>query len=315
MLDSLVTSSDLIYFSILDQNETPLIFSSLYENFLPLKGEGQHIIKTPQGNIFQIEEKISDKNFVSGFAMGPLLRIQSTNNLFLIFMISVFIVLEGILLFDFVKFEKFKIKKEKEVNVLKEIGALSTGFAHEFRNSLHTLSLLTKGLNEENKNILNEEIERMKSVMDLLRLIGTTEIDKKEIKISEILDESISLLKNMIALNNVRIEKNIDENIKVNGNRTLLVTAFSNLIKNSIESESKNIIIMASQKGSDIKIDFVDYGVGIDSEIIDKIFEAFFSKKGQSGLGLYLVKKIVEVHNGSIEAISNKNTVFIKENS
>lgn len=308
LLDSLVISSDLIYFSILDEEQNPLIFSSFYENFLPLKGEGQHIIKTPQGNLFQIEERISDKNFIAGFSMKSLMKIKSINNIFLIVVLVIFIVLEGILLFDFIRFERFKIQKEKEVSLLKEIGALSTGFAHEFRNSLNTLSLLSKGLSEGNKDILKEEIDRMKKVMDSLRLIGTTEIEKEEIILLELINESISLLNSI--LNNVNIENEIDESLKIYGNRTLLLSSFSNLIQNSIEAKAKNIIIKATQKGKKVNIDIIDDGGGIESEFISKIFEPFFSKKSQSGLGLYLVKKIVEVHNGSIEAISNKNTVF-----
>jgi signal transduction histidine kinase len=308
LLDSLVVSSDLIYFSILDKEQNPLIFSSFYENFLPLKGEGQYIIETPQGNIFQIEERISDKNFIAGFSMNSLMKIKSFNNIFLIVVLVIFIALEGILLFDFLKFERFKIEKEKEVNLLREIGALSTGFAHEFRNSLNTLSLLSKGLSEVNKDILKEEIDRMKKVMDSLRLIGTTEIEKGGIVLSELINESISLLKSI--LNNVNIEKEIDESLKIYGNRTLLLSAFSNLIQNSIEAKAKNIIIKATQKGKKTSIDIIDDGAGIEIEYINEIFNPFFSNKSQSGLGLYLVKKIVEVHNGSIEAIKNKKTVF-----
>ncbi len=308
LLDSLVVSSDLIYFSILDAEQNPLVFSSFYENFLPLKGEGQHIVKTPQGNLFQIEEKISNKNFIAGFSMSSLMKIKYINNIFLIVFLVIFIVLGGVLLFDFLKFERFKIEKEKEVSILKEIGALSTGFAHEFRNSLNTLSLLSKGLSEENKDILKEEINRMKKVMDSLRLIGTTEIEKEEIVLSELINESISLLKNI--LNNVNIENEIDKSLKIYGNRTLLLSAFSNLIQNSIEAKAKSIIIKATKKGKRVNIEVIDDGVGIKKEFINKIFDPFFSKKSQSGLGLYLVKKIVEVHNGSIEAIKNKKTVF-----
>lgn len=308
LLDSLVVSSDLIYFSILDEEQNPLVFSSFYENFLPLKGEGQHIINTPQGNLFQIEERISDKNFIAGFSMSSLMRIKSINNIFLIVVLVIFIVLGGILLFDLIKFERFKIKKEKEVNLLKEIGALSTGFAHEFRNSLNTLSLLSKGLSEGNKDILKEEIVRMKKVMDSLRLIGTTEIEKEEIILSEFINESTSLLNSI--LNNVSIKKEMDKSLKIYGNRTLLLSTFSNLIQNSIEAKAENITIKAIQKGKRVNIDVIDDGVGIQNEFINKIFDPFFSKKSQSGLGLYLVKKIVEVHNGSIEAINNKKTVF-----
>lgn len=310
LLDSLVISSNLIYFAILDKDQTPILFSSLYDNFLPLQGEGMHTIKTPKSTIFQIEKEISGKNFVAGFAMGSLQRIKFANNLFLIFIIIAFVILETVLLYNFIKFEKFKDKKEKEVNLFKEIGALSTGFAHEFRNSLHTLSLLARDMNKEQKCILNEEIARMRSVMDLLKSISTTKIEKKEIVISDIINESISLLHNMIMEKNVNLQKNIDEKIEISGNRTLLITALSNLMKNCIEADAKNVFINAVQKGNILNIEVVDDGSGINSKIIGNIFEPFFSNKNQSGLGLYLVKKIIEVHGGEIKVESNKKTIF-----
>lgn len=310
LLDSLVTSSALVYFSILDENETPVVFSSLYDNFLPLKGTGYHTIYAPGGKIFQIEEDFAGKNFIAGFTMSSFEKIQRTNNLLLIFIIIIFAVLEGLILFNFIKFDKFRVKKEREVNVLKEISALSTGFAHEFRNSLHTLSLLGKLINEEERNILYKEIERIQSVMDSFKLLGKTEIDKKEVEITELIDESISFLQNMITENKIKIEKKINEKIVFYGNSLLLVTVFSNFIKNSIEANARNILIEADKKGNDVQIYFIDDGKGVDNMLTGQIFEPFFSNKGQSGLGLYLASKIIEAHKGKIELHRNGNTIF-----
>ncbi|NOR18052.1 GHKL domain-containing protein [candidate division WOR-3 bacterium] len=165
-------------------------------------------------------------------------------------------------------------------------------------------------MNKEQRRILNEEIARMRSVMDLLKSISTTKIEKKEIVISDIINESISLLHNMIMEKNVNLQKNIDEKIEIRGNRTLLITALSNLVKNCIEADAKNVFINAVQKGNILNIEVVDDGSGINSKIIGNIFEPFFSNKNQSGLGLYLVKKIIEVHGGEIKVESNKKTIF-----
>lgn len=310
LLDSLVVSSNLRYFAILDRDQTPILFSTLYENFLPLRGKGYHTIKTPGGNIFQIEGSILDKTFVAGFTMTSLERITFANNIFLISVIVIFTILEGILIFNFIKFERFRIRKEREIHLLKEIGALSTGFAHEFRNSLHTLSLLYKDLHEEEKRILTEETDRMTSIMNSLRVIGITEVAKERINMSEIVDESISLLRNSIQENSVAITTDVPEALMTRGNRQLLVTAFSNVIKNSIEADAATIRIRAIKKGKDLHIDCVDDGKGIDEQIVDKIFEPFFSKKGQSGIGLYLVKRIIELHGGKVEVEHNQNTQF-----
>jgi len=310
VLDSLVATSNLTYFAVLDKEQTPVLFSTLYENFLPLRGKGYHTIETPGGNIFQIEGKIFEKTFVAGFTMASLERITSANNTFLISVIVIFALLEGILVFNFIRFERFRAKKEREIHLLKEIGALSTGFAHEFRNSLHTLSLIYKDLHEEEKRILTEETDRMTSMMNALRAIGVTEITKENLNMSEIIDETISLLRHVITDNSVKIKTDVPETLMARGNRLLLVTALSNLVKNSIEAKARNVFISTIKKGKELHIDCVDDGKGFDKKIADKIFEPFFSKKGQSGIGLYLVKKIAELHGGEVEARRNKTTQF-----
>ena len=106
VLDSLVSSSNLVYFAIIDENESPVVYSSLYEGFLPIKGEGRHIITTPGGKIFQLEEKRNGGSIVAGFSMGPLERIIAFNGLFLLIVIAGFAVFLGFLLFNLSKSEK-----------------------------------------------------------------------------------------------------------------------------------------------------------------------------------------------------------------
>jgi nitrogen-specific signal transduction histidine kinase len=310
LLDSLIVSSDLRYFSILDETQTPVIFGSLYENFLPMKGEGSHTVQTPGGNIYQIEARMDGRTVVAGFAMSSLEKMQSANRFFVTVLVLAFVALEGVFLFNFFRFDRFKMRKEREVHLFREIGALSTGFAHEFRNSLHTLSLLARDLHGEARDVLVREIDRMKKVMDSLRLIGSGRIDKQEIDISELIDGSISLLRGKMADGNVAVEKVVAGGTTLHGNRSLLLTAFSNILRNGIEAGAKNLTIRAFKKGNTLHVDFADNGEGIASELINRIFDPFFSKKEQSGLGLYLAKRIVEAHGGQIGVRSAENTVI-----
>jgi len=310
ILDSLITSSNLRYFAILDKENTPVLFSTLYENFLPLRGQGQHIVVTPDGNIFQIEEFSADSRVVAGFAMESLERIKRTNNFFLMLTVLVFILLEGILLFGYMRAERFSLMKEREISRLKEVGALSAGFAHEFRNSLHTLSLLADGMEADNKTILLDETARMRSIMDSLRLLGTKEIKLEKIDVAEMVRESIALLDHAINTNSVKIKTGIEPQLVCQGNRALLVTAISNIIKNGIEAGASEIQVTAKKKGREIHVVCTDDGRGIESAIKNDIFTPFFSKKGQSGIGLYLTKRIIELHDGRITVESNKHTRF-----
>ena len=311
VLDSLVASSNLRYFAIVKEDNTPVIFSTQYENFLPIKGTGQHIIDTPQGKIFQIEEAAKGNSIVAGFDMQSLKSIVRQNNTFLVILIIIFVILEGALIASYWKFDRFRFKKEREISRFKEVSALATGFAHEFRNSVHALTLLANELNDKDSSILRDETTRMKSIMDSLRLLSTRDIERKEIKLADLVNESAALLDNIVRENGVAIMTDTTENATVRGNRALLVTALSNIIKNAIEAHAKEVRIKGYIKGRRIRIEIADDGGGIEQSITGQVFDPFFSKKGQSGIGLYLTNRIIKLHNGEIELVPAENTLFI----
>jgi signal transduction histidine kinase len=307
VLDSLISSSNLVYFAIIDENDSPLVYSSLYEGFLPVKGEeGGYVITTPRGKIFQLETKRNGDIIVAGFSMEPFERIVAVNGLFLVIMITGFAVFLGFLLFNFSKSERYKVDKEREISHLEEIGALSSGFSHEIRNSLNTLSLLTGNIEKEEGDILKEEVKRMNLVMDSIKLLILSEVVKKPVDIHSAIDEAVSLVDNRG--NFVEIEFESVEKLKIQANRTLLVTAFSNIIKNAIEASANKIRILERKTGNGIRIRIVDNGKGIDKDKTGRVFEPFYSNKKQSGLGLYLVRKIIDYHGGSIKLESGKET-------
>jgi signal transduction histidine kinase len=306
VLDSLVSSSNMIYFSIISEDGSPIVYSSLYEGFLPIKGEGSYIIETPRGKIFQLEEKSNGKTIVAGFTMDPLERIMKFNSLFLLIVIAGFAVLLGFLLFNLIKSESYKIDKEKEIRHLEEIGALSSGFSHEIRNSLNTLSLLARNMEGEQGNVLKEEVKRMNLVMDSIKLLILSEIDKEPVYIDQAIDEAISLIDSRD--NSVKINKESVTGLKIQGNRALLVSVFSNIFKNAIEANGYKINILLRKIGNILRIIIIDNGEGIKKDKVSRVFEPFYSNKRQSGLGLYLARKIIEYHGGSIKLESGKGT-------
>jgi len=306
VLDSLVSSSNLVYFAIIDENESPVVYSSLYEGFLPIKGEGSHIIETPGGKIFQLEEKNNGETIIAGFSMKPLERIIAFNGLFLLIVIAGFAVLLGFFLFNLTKTERYRIDKEREIRHLEEIGALSSGFSHEVRNSLNTLSLLARSMEGEQGHVLKEEVKRMNLVMDSIKLLILSEVDKEPIDIDNTIVEAISLTDNRNNSVEIKLESTIK--LKIQGNRALLVSAFSNIFKNAVEADADKIRVLMRKAGNVVRILIVDNGKGIEKDKIGRVFEPFYSNKKQSGLGLYLSRKIIEYHGGSIKLESGKET-------
>ena len=101
--------------------------------------------------------------------------------------------------------------------------------------------------------------------------------------------------------------------MKLTGNPTMLYRAMSNLVENAVKYNRENgsISISASRQEGNTIIKISDTGIGIPEEECERIFEPFYRvdqsrsrSVGGSGLGLALVKDIVEKHGGSIRANS-----------
>lgn len=100
--------------------------------------------------------------------------------------------------------------------------------------------------------------------------------------------------------------------------RTQLIRVVTNLVKNAIQAvpevESPRILVTVASEGNEVKISVADNGIGIEDGFRDKIFEPKFTTKSSGmGLGLGMVKNIVETYKGSISFTSHpgKGTVFM----
>ena len=114
---------------------------------------------------------------------------------------------------------------------------------------------------------------------------------------------------------NRRFEETVSENLQVYADRKLLKQALRALIDNAIKYTSKNGTIRLAASGDDtgVKIRVTDTGIGIPENELPRIFDRFYRadedrsrQKGGSGLGLSIVKWIVDVHGGNITVESKK---------
>lgn len=106
-----------------------------------------------------------------------------------------------------------------------------------------------------------------------------------------------------------------------NGDKNFLSTAVSNLILNAVKySKTEKIDVILNNYNNKIELSIKDYGIGIQKEHLSHLFERFYRvdktrsrKLGGSGLGLSIVKNIIELHNGTItvESEIGKGTCFI----
>ena len=133
----------------------------------------------------------------------------------------------------------------------------------------------------------------------------------RELVLERSIDDTLDLLRHR--LRNVRVEKQIDPDLRVSGFPGQIDQVFMNLIANAAQAmgdrdEGGTIRIAAARRATDVEITVADDGPGIPPEVIGKIFDPFFTTKdvGEgSGLGLSIVHGIVDRHGGRIEVESH----------
>lgn len=177
---------------------------------------------------------------------------------------------------------------------------------------------LEKIIEEQNRlNALVEKILLASSIDDM-----KSQIQKKPVYIRKTIDSILTQIRETHHVIN-----NIEKDLTINGDEFYLISLFQNLIDNALKYAEKNttITISSVRQQSGILIQVADEGIGIKNELKELIFERFFrigdeetrDTKG-TGLGLFLVKEIVKLHDAEITCRDNspKGTIFeIKFNS
>ena len=143
-------------------------------------------------------------------------------------------------------------------------------------------------------------------------------INKTNLDLSILLDQLIDEFYPMLEDKNLKLEVNKSNNLMYNADGDKLARAFGNLLKNAISYSYKNttITIDMIETENNIEIVFKNRGATIPKHKLEKIFDKFYradesrgTNSGGAGLGLAITKDIIELHNGTIEAKSEDETI------
>jgi signal transduction histidine kinase len=280
-------------------------------------------------------------NFEGGYPPWSVELYQKDSDIFETFLFSrrgiyflAFILLAGILLFGLILTNR-TIAHELELSKMKS-DFVST-ISHEFKSPLSSIRQLAEMLQsgrvpsevrrQEYYDVLVEQSERLSllidNILDFAKLEeGRKKFDFQMINIGELLKDLVSVIQDQVRHKDFVIQLEIEKPLPViHADKESITQVITNLIDNAIKysGESKKVIISASEQNRYLVIKVKDFGIGIRKEEIDKIFERFYrggdeltrTVKG-SGLGLTLVKQIVEAHRGkiSVESSSGKGSTF-----
>lgn len=206
---------------------------------------------------------------------------------------------------------------------LASIGTLTSGIAHELNNPLNNISITAESLMFNRANMSAAEIGEMIDdilaqteraslvVKNLLEFSRTERPGLRDLRIRDVLERTLNLIKNQMVVANIRIDKQIAADLPdIQGKRQDLQQAFVNILLNAIQAMPGGgaVTIRAARSASGyLQIDLSDTGTGIRPEALEHIFDPFYTTKasGQgTGLGLSIVYSIIRTHGGYIEVKS-----------
>ncbi len=156
-------------------------------------------------------------------------------------------------------------------------------------------------------------IEDLLSLSRLEQPGNKVEDNFEKLNLSELLENVAHLCESSASAKNLKIQLNCNENLFIKGDSSLFEQAILNLLDNAVKysDNGKSINISAYDNKTNIVIEIEDQGYGIAKEHLDRIFERFYRvdkarsrKVGGTGLGLSIAKHIINVHNGSINVVS-----------
>jgi two-component system NtrC family sensor kinase len=205
---------------------------------------------------------------------------------------------------------------------LAAMGRLTSQIAHELNNPLYgimnTLELLKTEISPENRRrkILEMALSETVRLSDLLRkMLSFSKPDQEErhpVDIYSVLDEILLLHEKQLKENDINIEYRLAENLGlVNASKNQLRQVFLNMVANARDAMTHGgtLTVTTGSDGDNVVIDITDTGSGIREEHIDKIFDSFFTTKGEVkgvGLGLSVCYGFIQDHGGDIEVQSKE---------
>ena len=267
-------------------------------------------------------------NFISNTNPENEVSFLQTFFYFLILFLVIRLTLE-IFIRTYIKNEE---QRRSEINILKDQENYRREFlgniSHELKTPLFTIQgyILTlveggamkdKKVREKYLKRAAKGVDRIISIVKDLDLItqfesGIKTVDKSDFNIYDLVDNVFDLLEFESEKNNIllELENNNNSVINVNADQERILQVLTNLIVNSIKYGSNNghtKVIVEDYNKEKVIIRVIDNGEGIEQEHLPRLFERFYRidknrsrKKGGSGLGLSIVKHIIEAHQEQI---------------
>lgn len=203
---------------------------------------------------------------------------------------------------------------------LAALGRLTSGVAHEVKNPLNAMMIHVELLKErledsgvdvkKSLEVIGGEIRRLDRVVQgFLKFMRPQELTLKPVDLNAMLQSVCALLEAESLSHGVRFVLELDAALPaVSADEELLRQAFINIVQNAVQAMPSGGAVRIRTRPEEVdwvRVTVTDQGVGIAPEDVDKIFKLYYtSRPGGSGIGLSVVYRIVQLHDGTVEAKS-----------
>jgi len=294
--------------------------------FAPLRAEKP--LSSISGPVLGVVEIVQDvsKDYQKIFGLQVMVTITCCIVMGILFIVLIFVVKQGENIIDRRNQEQLKLEEKlRRAEHLSAIGEMTAGVSHEIRNPLGIIKssaeLLKKKMAKLDTattipDIIIEESDRLNNIIkDFLDYARPRNPNLYPCRIEDIIEKNIGFLKPVIMEKKFEIEKRFSDNIpEIMADSPMLYQAFLNIMLNSFQAmeDGERMIISLFSDNKEVIVLFEDQGKGIQEDDLKKIWNPFFTTKEMgTGLGLGIVKNIIESHGGEIE-ISNRESTGVQ---
>ena len=243
----------------------------------------------------------------------------------LLLLMPLYPVFIGVALIRYGLFDTEKLLNAFQREKLATLGIMAASLNHELRNPLFIakgkieshLDGVERGFYESdsrNQFVLSTALIQLTRAMEIIERFSSFSkpplTDKKEkVVLSEVFESVVHLVANEVEIKKIQILQEPENVLSVTANRRQLEEIFFNLTINAchaMKEEGGKLGFMAYQPNGKVLVEISDTGSGISQGAERRIFEPFYSTKGEkgSGLGLYITKQLVERNGGKISVKS-----------
>jgi signal transduction histidine kinase len=215
---------------------------------------------------------------------------------------------------------------------LAAMGHLAAGVAHEVRNPLNAIGIGVQRLQGEFSPVEGEaefnhlctvirgEVARLNTIVqDFLQLARVPALQRESVAVAALLDEVASLMETEANAHQLHLTFQVPEGLPpLIVDRQQLKQALINLLLNAIQATPAggSVRVTAEAEGEALRIAIMDSGSGIAPDLMDRIFDPYFSTKPDgTGLGLPIALRIIQAHGGTLDissALDRGTTVAVR---